>query len=284
MENIIIIGGSGQLGQCLKEVVVRKPQHYNFIFLSRNDLNYASADQTAEIFKQYKPAYCINCAAYTAVDLAEDEKESAFEVNASAVKTLAENCQQYHTKLIHVSTDFVFNGSVSIPLTETSATHPINVYGESKLKGEQNIQSIMSEYYIIRTSWLYSEKSNNFVKTMLKLSQSRDELTVIYDQIGTPTYAMDLAEVIIKLIDKEPQQYGLYHYSNEGVASWYDFAKATFEFAEIDMKVMPVASSAFITKAKRPHYSILDKTKIKAVLGIEIPYWRDSLNKCIQNI
>jgi dTDP-4-dehydrorhamnose reductase len=257
---------------------------YNFVFLGSSDLDISDAEQISEVFEQYKPVYCINCAAYTAVDQAEEDLDRAFEINEFAVKRLAENCVKHGTILIHISTDFVFNGDSSIPLTETLHTSPVNVYGLSKLKGEQEIQQVMEQYYIIRTSWLYSEKANNFVKTMLKLAQSRSELAVIYDQVGTPTYAMDLAEVILKIVQNDPAAYGLYHYSNEGVASWYDFAKAVFEFAEIEMKILPVASSAFITKAKRPHYSVLDKTKIKLALGIEIPYWRESLNRCIQNI
>jgi len=283
-KNVIVIGGSGQLGQCLNDVVSGTAQPYNFIFLSKSDLDFASAEQTLKIFEQYHPLYCINCAAYTAVDQAEEDLHLAFEINEFAVKRLAECCLTYQTTLIHISTDFVFNGDSSIPLTEDLPTNPVNIYGLSKLKGEQEVQAILEQYYIIRTSWLYSEKANNFVKTMLKLAQSREQLTVIYDQVGTPTYAMDLAEVIIKIILNDNKAYGLYHYSNEGVASWYDFAKAIFEFAEVEMKVLPVASSAFITKAKRPHYSVLDKTKIKETLGITIPYWRDSLNICIQNL
>jgi dTDP-4-dehydrorhamnose reductase len=282
--NIIIAGGGGQLGQCLKQVVSGVASELNFLFLSRAELDCMNEEQVKSVFEQFEPAYFVNCAAYTAVDQAEEDFDAAFQVNEFAVKKLAEYCLEYSTTLIHISTDFVFDGSSSIPLTETLPASPVNVYGLSKLKGEQEIQQLMEQYYIIRTSWLYSEKANNFVKTMLKLAQSRSELTVIYDQVGTPTYAMDLAEVILKIIQDDPRAYGLYHYSNEGVASWYDFAKAVFEFAEVDMKVLPVASSAFITKAKRPHYSVLDKTKIKQVLGIEIPYWRDSLNRCIQNI
>jgi dTDP-4-dehydrorhamnose reductase len=284
MSNILVIGGKGQLGQCLEEKIQDTTQANTFVFLGSADLDIKDAIQIEAVFEKYQPTYCINCAAYTAVDNAEDEKEMAFEINEAAVKRLAESCLKYQTTLIHISTDFVFNGDSSIPLTETLPTNPVNVYGLSKLKGELQVQDIMEQYYIIRTSWLYSEKANNFCKTMLKLAQSRDSLTVIYDQVGTPTYAMDLAEVILQIINKDNKAYGLYHYSNEGVASWYDFAKAIFEFAEVDMKVTPVASSAFVTKAKRPHYSVLDKTKIKQNLGIKIPYWRDSLNICIQNL
>ncbi|KIO78621.1 dTDP-4-dehydrorhamnose reductase [Pedobacter lusitanus] len=281
--NIIVIGGNGQLGQCLSEVVSGKEQSFNYVFLSKSDLDFVNADEVSKLFQEYNPVFCINCAAYTAVDHAEEDADSAFEINEFAVKRLAENCLLYHTTLIHISTDFVFDGSSSVPLSEGMIASPVNVYGLSKLKGEREIQRIMDHYFIIRTSWLYSEKANNFVRTMLKLAQNRDELNVVYDQIGTPTYAMDLARVIIYIVRSNQKSYGLYHYSNEGIASWYDFAKAVFEFAEIDMKVLPVASSAFVTRAKRPHYSVLDKTKIKTIMGVEIPYWRDSLNFCIQN-
>ena len=284
MNTILVVGGKGQLGQCLQEKIKKSDPVNQFIFLGSADLNITDAAQIEAVFQHYQPTYCINCAAYTAVDNAEEEKEMAFAINEAAVKRLAENCLKHNTTLIHISTDFVFNGDSSIPLTELLPTNPVNVYGLSKLKGELQVQELMEQYYIIRTSWLYSEKANNFCKTMLKLAQSRDSLTVIYDQVGTPTYAMDLAEVIIKIVSNDNQAYGLYHYSNEGVASWYDFAKAIFEFAEVDMKVTPVASAAFVTKAKRPHYSVLDKTKIKENLGIEIPYWRDSLNICVQNL
>ncbi|AMQ01371.1 dTDP-4-dehydrorhamnose reductase [Pedobacter cryoconitis] len=282
--NIIVIGGSGQLGQCLNEVISGREETFNYIFLSRSDLDFVNSEDVKRLFEHYKPLYCINCAAYTEVDRAEEDLDRAFEVNEFAVKRLAENCLAYDTTLLHISTDFVFDGDSGIPLTEDKPTNPVNAYGLSKLNGELQIQQVMEKYYIIRTSWLYSEKANNFVKTMLKLAQSRDQLQVIYDQVGTPTYAVDLAKVIVNIIKNDKNAYGVYHYSNEGVASWYDFAKAVFEFAEIDMKVLPVTSSVFVTKAKRPHYSVMDKTKIKSVMGIEIPYWRDSLNFCIQNL
>lgn len=283
-KNIIVVGGYGQLGQCLAEVIVNRELAYNYVFLSRAELDCVNKQQTETVFSQYRPAYCINCAAYTAVDQAEEDQAVAFEVNEHAVKCLAQICKQHNTTLIQISTDFVFDGTSCLPLTEDLSTNPVNIYGLSKLNGEQHIQTIMSQYYIIRTSWLYSEKANNFVKTMLKLSQSRNELNVIYDQVGTPTYAMDLSEVIVKITEEDIQSYGLYHYSNEGIASWYDFSKAVFEFAKIDMMVNPVASSAFVTKAKRPHFSVLDKTKIKTILGVKIPYWRESLNRCVQNL
>jgi dTDP-4-dehydrorhamnose reductase len=284
MSNIIVIGGSGQLGQCLKEVVATLDTTYTYFFLSQKELNICDSVQVRAIFDQYQPVFCINCAAYTAVDLAEDDQSTAHEVNEHAVKRLAETCVDFRCTLIHISTDFVFDGRNSIPLTETSSTNPINVYGSSKLRGELAIANTINNYFIIRTSWLYSEKANNFCKTMLKLSQIKSELQVIYDQVGTPTYAMDLAKCIVHVIDSQIPAYGLYHYSNEGVASWYDFSKAIFEFAEVDIDVWPVNSSAFVTKATRPHYSVLDKSKIKSTFKLSIPYWRDSLNQCINKL
>jgi dTDP-4-dehydrorhamnose reductase len=284
MNNIIVIGGNGQLGQCLQDVVKAVQQPFNYIFLSQAELNLCRPEQVQAVFEAHRPLFCINCAAYTAVDQAEEDQESAHEINERAVKSLAEICASFNTTLVHISTDFVFDGSSGIPLTEESITNPINIYGLSKLKGEQAISQAMDNYYIIRTSWLYSEKANNFCKTMLKLAQIKDHLQVIFDQVGTPTYAVDLAKCIVFMLNSKVNAYGTYHYSNEGVASWYDFAKAIFEFAEVDIDVSPVKSSAFVTKAKRPHYSVLDKTKIKNTFGLTIPYWRESLNQCINRI
>lgn len=284
MNNIIVIGGSGQLGQCLQEVVRTEPPLFNYVFLSQSELDLSLQLQVESVFKQYQPLFCINCAAYTAVDLAEDDQDTAHQVNEYAVKRLAETCAVFHTTLIHISTDFVFDGLKGVPLTEDAVTNPINVYGLSKLKGEQAIPQVLNNYYIFRTSWLYSEKANNFCKTMLKLAQIKDQLQVISDQVGTPTYAMDLAKCIVQVIKSNKKAYGIYHYSNEGVASWYDFAKAIFDFAEVDIEVIPVNSNAFKTKARRPHYSVLDKTKIKNTFDISIPYWRESLNRCINKM
>jgi len=284
MDNIIVIGGSGQLGQCLQDVVSNSVQPYKYIFLSQADLNLTLPSAVKVLFETYKPAFCINCAAYTAVDKAEEEPDLAHEINERAVRKLAEICAIYQSTLIHISTDFVFDGQTGIPLTEKSQTNPINVYGLSKLKGEQAIAEVLDSFYIIRTSWLYSEKANNFCKTMLKLAQIKDHLQVISDQVGTPTYAMDLAQTITLIINSNQNAYGIYHYSNEGVASWYDFAKAIFEFAEIDIDVLPVNSNAFVTKARRPHYSVLDKAKIKNTFNISIPYWKESLNRCINRM
>ncbi|MEJ5961266.1 dTDP-4-dehydrorhamnose reductase [Pedobacter immunditicola] len=284
MNNIIVIGGSGQLGQCLQEVVRTEPPLFNYVFLSQSELDLSMQLQVESVFEQYKPLFCINCAAYTAVDHAEEDHNAAHQVNEYAVKRLAETCAKYQSTLVHISTDFVFDGLTGVPLSEESVTNPINVYGLSKLKGEQAIPLVLNNYYIFRTSWLYSEKANNFCKTMLKLAQIKDQLQVISDQVGTPTYAMDLAKCIVQVIKANKKAYGIYHYSNEGVASWYDFAKAIFDFAEVDIEVIPVNSDAFKTKARRPHYSVLDKSKIKNTFDISIPYWRESLNRCINKM
>ena len=225
--------------------------------------------------------YCINCAAYTAVDKAETESEKAFEINAIGAKNLAHVCNDHGAVLIHVSTDFVFDGEKNEPYTETDAANPISVYGASKLQGEVEIQQALKEHFIIRTSWLYSEYGNNFMKTMLRLAETRDGISVVSDQIGTPTYAGDLAEIIIQIINIKTEKYGIYHYSNEGVASWYEFAKEIFKLTENKIKVNPIPSIEYLTPAKRPQFSVLDKAKIKIDLQIKIPFWGDSLKKVI---
>ena len=221
--------------------------------------------------------YCINCAAYTAVDKAETEVEKAFEINAKGAKNLALVCNAQDAILIHISTDFVFDGNKTEPYTETDVPKPISVYGASKLQGEVEVQKTLKKHFIIRTSWLYSEHGANFMKTMLRLAEIRDEISVVSDQIGTPTYAGDLADVILKIIRSKQQNFGLYHYSNEGVASWYDFAKAIFEASDLKVKTIPIKTEAYPTPAKRPVYSVMDKTKITSILGVETRNWQDSL-------
>lgn len=236
------------------------------------------------LFETYQPSYIINCAAYTAVDKAEDEPEIAVRVNVTGVENLSRLCAEYGSTFVHISTDFVFKGDVSTPRNEESEAVPISVYGQTKLDGEQVIEAILQKYFIVRTGWLYSAYGNNFVKTMLKLGAERDELKVIADQAGTPTYAMDLAACILHIIQSKSPAYGIYHYSNEGIASWYDFAKAIFEIVGAKVKVMPVKTEEYITRAKRPAYSVMDKSKIKTNFNIEIPYWRDSLITCIKKL
>ena len=283
MNNIVVFGASGQLGNCLKKVAEEKGIG-EIYFPHESEANILDKDAIKAIFEKYKPAYAINCAAYTAVDKAEDELDLARKINKTGAENLAEACKAYQTVFVHISTDFVFKGDTPNPLVEDDITEPISVYGLTKLEGEQDIIRIMDEYFILRTSWLYSEFGNNFVKTMLKLGAERDMLKIIADQAGTPTYGIDLAACILEIITSGSKAYGIYHYSNEGVTSWYDFAKGIFDLSGTDVKLLPIRTAEYPTKATRPAYSVMDKTKIKTTFGIEIPYWRDSLAVCIERL
>jgi dTDP-4-dehydrorhamnose reductase len=283
MSNIVVFGASGQLGQCFKDIA-EKEGLSSIYFPSEAEADILDFEALKTVFETYKPAYSINCAAYTAVDKAEDYQEIALKVNKTGVENLARLCAENDSVLIHVSTDFVFKGDKSTPRVEDDAAEPVNVYGQTKLEGEQVVEVLLKKYFILRTGWLYSEYANNFVKTMLKLGAERDELKVIADQAGTPTYAIDLATCIINIIKSDSTAYGIYHYSNEGIASWYDFAKAIFEISGTTVKVLPVKTSEYVTKAKRPAYSVMDKSKIKNTFKIEIPYWRESLVTCINKL
>ncbi len=283
MSSIVVFGASGQLGQCFKSLA-EKERISSIHFPGEDEANILNNEALEEVFETYKPLYCINCAAYTAVDKAEDDRETAYKVNKTGVENLSRLCAANDATLIHVSTDFVFKGDQSTPRNEDSAAEPINVYGQTKLDGELIVKELLEKYFTVRTGWLYSEYGNNFVKTMLKLGAERDELKIIADQAGTPTYAMDLAASIMHIIRSENKAYGTYHYSNEGIASWYDFAKAIFDISGTNVKVIPVKTEEYVTKAVRPAYSVMDKSKIKKEFNIEIPYWRDSLVTCIGRI
>ena len=283
MNKILVIGAGGQLGQCLKTVATHRNIN-GVVFPQEGTANILEVEQLNTLFDVEKPAYVINCAAYTAVDKAEDEFDLAKAVNETGAENLAKACKVIGATLIHISTDFVFAGNEIKLLTENDTAEPINVYGETKLAGEKQIEDILSEHYIFRTSWLYSEFGNNFTKTMLKLGSERDELSIIADQVGTPTYGIDLANVLFDVIEQDDKKYGLYHYSNEGVTSWYDFAKAIFELSNTQVKVNPIPGSAYPTKAARPGFSVMDKSKIKQTFKVKIPYWRDSLEICIEKI
>ncbi|MBS1520072.1 MAG: dTDP-4-dehydrorhamnose reductase [Bacteroidetes bacterium] len=283
MSNIVVFGASGQLGQCLKTVADAKGLTSIF-FPPESEANILDKDALRKIFETYKPDWSINCAAYTAVDKAEDETDLARKINKTGAENLSDLCKEYNSVFIHTSTDFVFKGDKAIPLDEEDKAEPINIYGLTKLEGEQAVTDSLEKYFILRTSWLYSEYGNNFVKTMLRLGSERDELKVIADQVGTPTYAMDLAEIILHIISKNSTEYGLYHYSNEGVASWYDFAKAIFDISGKKVKTLPIKTSEYPTRAVRPAYSVMSKAKIKQTFNIEIPYWRDSLITCISKL
>ncbi|WP_340064165.1 dTDP-4-dehydrorhamnose reductase [Ascidiimonas aurantiaca] len=279
MKKVLVTGSSGQLALCIKDAK-SKYSDLNFTFADTDELNITKLAEVNDFFERNDVDYCINCAAYTAVDKAELEPKLANRVNEVGVRFLVENCKKYDVVFIHISTDFVFDGRKSRPYSELDKPRPLGVYGETKLLGER-VAATYDKHFIIRTSWLYSEYGSNFFKTMLKLSKEREELNVVYDQIGTPTYARDLAEIILKIILDGSKKYGMYHYSNEGVASWYDFAKAIFDEAKIRIRLNPIKSEEYATLAKRPNYSILDKSKVKGMLDTGIPYWRDSLRKCL---
>lgn len=282
MITVLVTGGNGQLGSCIKAI---EDEHINIIFTDHHELDICDLTQVNLFFQSHNSIdYCINCAAYTAVDIAESDQERAYQINELGTKNLALACKSHHTTLIHISTDFVFDGEKTGTYTELDETNPISVYGGSKLKGEIAIKQILENYFIIRTSWLYSEFGNNFLKTMLKLAEDRTVLNVIADQIGSPTYAPDLALVIHKIIKTESVDYGLYHFSNEGVASWYDFAKAIFRIKNIEIKVNAINTTAYPTPAERPKFSVMDKSKIKNTLKLEIPYWADSLKTCMDKL
>jgi dTDP-4-dehydrorhamnose reductase len=280
MSTIVVFGASGQLGQCLKNVAALQGVT-DIVFPPESEANILDTEGLNKLFEQYKPTYAINCAAYTAVDKAEDDSELAEKINNIGAANLAMLCQKHGAILIHVSTDFVFKGNVAHPLTETDEASPISVYGQTKLDGERAVAENLKEHFIIRTGWLYSEYANNFVKTMLKLGSERDELKIIADQVGTPTYAIDLAGFILLVISSKNTAYGIYHYSNEGVTSWFDFARAIFDISATQVKAIPIRTDEYPTRATRPSYSVMDKSKVKQTFNIEIPYWRDSLVNCI---
>ncbi|WP_439584261.1 dTDP-4-dehydrorhamnose reductase [Dyadobacter bucti] len=280
---VVVLGASGQLGSCLKKVSAER-EFLDISFPSENEGNILDPELLEKLFAREQPEFVINCAAYTAVDKAEDEQDICRKVNRDGAAYIASACARHNATLVHISTDFVFKGNVPQLLSETDPTDPENIYGVTKLEGEEAIKGILSRYFTIRTSWLYSEFGNNFVKTMLRLGKEREQLGVIADQTGSPTYAIDLAGVIFDIIESGSESYGVYHYSNEGVTSWYDFAKAIFDISKASVKVNPVKSSEYVTKAVRPAYSVMDKSKIKNTFSVAIPYWRDSLEICIQRL
>lgn len=278
--NILITGANGQLGNSIRKIAAEYPA-FQFIFTDIPEVDITDKTSLENLVRERAIEAIINCAAYTAVDKAETDIEMARKINAEGPAVLANMAKQFNIKLIHVSTDYVFNGKSNLPLKEIDPTDPIGTYGQTKLEGEIAVEKSACDSLVIRTSWLYSEFGANFVKTMLRLGRERNELSVVYDQIGTPTYATDLAIAILDLLQKDFSGYTLYHYSNEGVISWYDFAKAIFDLSQINIKLNAIESSEFPTPAKRPAYSVFNKKKIKAA-GIDVPYWRDSLTACLE--
>jgi len=289
MANILVTGANGQLGSEIRYLVDHQPSafdHQRFYFTDRDTLDITDKEAVAAFVKANKITVIINAAAYTAVDRAEEDELNADKVNHLATRYLAQAAKEHHARLIHISTDYVFDGRNHKPYNEDDATAPNGVYGATKLAGEKAMQEINpANSIIIRTSWVYSSFGNNFVKTMLRLGKERDSLGVIFDQVGTPTYARDLADALLRVLSDEcsvlNENVMIYNYSNEGVASWYDFAKAIFEIADIDCKVNPIETKEYPTPAARPSYSLLNKAKIKKAFGIEIPYWRNSLTHCL---
>ena len=277
---VLVTGANGQLGQAIQFVAGNYPK-INFIFCSSSDLDITIKENCDSVFNKQKPDFCINAAAYTAVDKAESEPEQAHLINCIGAKNLAEACKKVNAKLIHISTDFVFDGSKNEPYKESDLPNPKGVYGKTKLEGEIAIQEVFDAYFIIRTSWVYSQFGNNFMKTMLRLASERASLSVVSDQIGTPTNAVDLAECLVTIITEHSklntEHYGIYNFSNEGQCSWFDFAKKIFEINQVKIEVTPIPTTQFPTPAERPKYSVLDKTKIKTTFGIEIKPWEQTI-------
>lgn len=286
MSNILITGAYGQLGSELKELSAKYPQ-FNFFFTDADTLDICNKEAVSDFVSNNGINYLINCAAYTAVDKAEDEAELCAKINRDAVRNLGEAAAANQAKVLHVSTDYVFDGQNFRPYVETDPVCPQSVYGETKLAGEQALMAACPDSAVVRTAWLYSAYGNNFVKTMMRLGQEREALGVIFDQVGTPTYAADLAEALMKMVvyaEENSFVPGVYHFSNEGVCSWYDFAKKIHKLVGINCKVSPLETADYPTKAQRPHYSVLNKKKIKTTFGITIPHWEDSLTDCIAKL
>ena len=290
MAKILVTGSNGQVGQELNALT---PLFKDFIFefVDVQDLDITNAEAVEAFFNIHGFDYCINCAAFTAVDKAETEQELAFLVNVEGVKNLATSCAQHQTQLIQLSTDYVYHNNQNTPFKEGDPVNPQGVYAATKLQGDQTAMQILPSSMILRTSWVYSTFGHNFVKTMIRLGTERETLSVVFDQIGTPTNAHDLALAILNIIQKvenkvfeKSKMAGVFHYSNEGVTSWYDFAKAIFKIENISCKVSPIETSEYPTPAKRPPFSLLNKHKIKTTFDLEIPHWEESLSKCLENL
>jgi dTDP-4-dehydrorhamnose reductase len=293
MAYILVSGRDGQLGNELKDL--SSTQNFDFVFTDKDDMDITDENILHEAFEKYKPAFFINCAAYTAVDKAETDQEITYKINAEAVSLIAKQCHQFNTKLIHISTDYVFNGNATQPYQPDDATDPVNYYGYTKWLGEQLALNNNPNTIVIRTSWVYSSYGNNFVKTMLRLMKDRKEINVVSDQLGSPTYAKDLAEAILEIVNSEWSVVNgdrsiydlqpttqIYHYSNDGIISWYDFAVAIKEIKQLDCVVHPIPTSAYPTPAKRPAYSGMDKSKIVKDFNIQLKNWRNSLEDCLK--
>lgn len=281
--NILVTGANGQLGNEMQRVAKTSSNHYIFTDVAQLDIT--DREAVLRAVKDNSIQVIVNCAAYTNVDKAEDDRETADLINNKAVENLAIAARENDATLIHISTDYVFKGDRCTPCREDWETDPLGIYGITKLAGEKSIERTGCRHIIIRTAWLYSPFGKNFVKTMQKLTAEKDSLKVVFDQVGTPTYAGNLADAIARIIETgQLGKQGIYHFSNEGVCSWYDFAREICELSGNTCNIQPCHSDEFPSKVKRPHFSVLDKTKIKDTFGIEVPYWKDSLKKCIREL
>lgn len=287
-QNVLVTGGNGQLGSELKRASENHDHTLHFYFTDVAELDITNLLAVEDFIEKNQIKYIINCAAYTAVDKAEDDVELCYKINRDAVRNLGLAANKYGAKVIHVSTDYVFDGTKTTPYVETDSVCPDSVYGKSKVEGEAALLEVCPNSVIVRTAWLYSIFGNNFVKTMIKLGKERDALNVVADQTGTPTNAADLAKAILKIIDfsiANQFEPGIYHYSNQGVTTWYDFTVLIHKLAGITTcKVTPITTDQYPTRARRPQYSVLDKTKIKSTFGLDVPNWEDSLRICISEL
>ncbi|MDD2436825.1 MAG: dTDP-4-dehydrorhamnose reductase [Massilibacteroides sp.] len=283
MKKILVTGSNGQLGNALREAA-STVFHFEMLYADIDTFDLTDKRAVYAFFEKNKVDYVLNCAAYTAVDQAEEDETRCELVNRQAIKNIGEAAITFQVKVIHISTDYVFDGTNYRPYIETDPTCPVSVYGKTKLAGEKALLEICPDAVIIRTSWLYSEFGNNFVKTMIRLGKEKDSLNVIFDQVGTPTYAGDLASAMLSIVNSDTFIPGIYHFSNEGVCSWYDFSLKIHQLAGISCRVFPVETKDFPTKAVRPHYSVLNKTKIKNTYQLIIPHWEASLKEMISHL
>lgn len=282
MKKILVVGGNGQLGNCFNKISEQYSLEYDFRFTDYDTLDITNESQIEEYFADYQPDFCINASAYTAVDLAEQEKEKAFAVNATGVGYLAEACANAGIDFIHISTDYVFDGDTKIPYTEEDFTQPLSVYGDSKRAGEELALEKNPKTIILRTSWLYSEFNKNFVKTMLNLFEAKEELSIVADQYGQPTNANDLAEAVMQILDTDEKEYGIFHFSNYPETTWFNFAQKIAEFSGSKIKIKPISTEEYPTPAKRPTRSTMCLDKIEKTYSIELKHWENSLEECIQ--
>jgi dTDP-4-dehydrorhamnose reductase len=283
MQKVLITGSNGQLGNEIRVLSKQYPE-FDFIFTDVDELDITNRDALTAFFEEHLPGIIINCAAYTAVDKAEDDRDNAFKINEYAVGLLGEMAQRFGARMIHVSTDYVFDGKSYQPYSEEMPVNPSTVYGQSKQAGDALLMQVCPQAAIVRTSWLYSSFGNNFVKTMRRLAAEREQLTVIFDQVGTPTYAADLAEALLIMAKSTDFMPGLYHFSNEGVCSWYDFALKIIVLSGLNCKVLPIESKDFPVRTPRPFYSVLNKQKVKKQYDLQIAHWEDGLKRCLDKL